>query len=174
MTLKIKGLKSSVKALNKYVKTAHSRDLILDKLSDIGAKTVEKAHSGVMGIDHIESIGSTQDLMVRSDAVVSVEKGRNSRTIIATGENFVFHEFGSGIKHNSPRTWQNILNVPIPLGIAPIGQYGKKLGSQLSWRYRLENGKPVITSGYPAVNGFAIAINEMVANVDKVIKEVQK
>ena len=65
-------------------------------------EAVEKAHSGTMGIDHITTKGAEQDIAITSDAKVSVETGIQ-QVAIATGANFLFHEFGAGVKYNSPR-----------------------------------------------------------------------
>lgn len=173
MKIEKNGLQSSILALNKFRKVAKNPDKVLDKLSEIGKKSIEEAHRGTMGIDHVIAKGNSQDIEITSDAIVTVESGIGSRTITASGENFLFFEFGAGVKHNSPRSWENVLNVPVPDGISPIGQYKAKRGSRPSWRYKGEDGKTVITGGYPAVHGFATAINEIVANTSKVIKEVQ-
>lgn len=172
MKIEKTGLQSSINALNKYLKVANAPEKVLNKLSVIGKEAIEKAHSGTMGIDHITTKGAEQDIAITSDAKVSVETGLGTVAIVATGANFLFHEFGAGVKYNSPRKWQNVLAVPVPDGISPIGQYGNKQGSRQSWRYSLNNQK-VVTGGYPAVHGFATAINDIVANTHKVIKEVQ-
>ena len=172
MTLKITGLNKSRGALNKFLKVANNPDKVLNKLSEIGKNEILKAHDGVMGIDHVLGIDSTS-VNVQSDIKVNIETGYNESSIVASGYNFLFHEFGAGIEHNSPRTWENVLNIQIPEGISPIGQYGKKLGSNPTWRYTNPDGNKVLTSGYPAVHGFATAINVIVANTDKIIREVQ-
>lgn len=171
MSLKITGISSTLKRLNSVSKIYENSDKILNEFCEIGANEIRKAHAGVMGVDHVISKGGTMDINLHSDISVSVENDGNIHSIVASGENFMFFEFGAGVKRNSPREWENVLNIEVPTFVSPIGQYGKKRGSRQSWIYGLE-GQKVITGGYQARHGFAIAINKIVANANQVIKEI--
>lgn len=172
MKLKKDGLASVISKLENMADLSKNADEVMNRLVDIGVEEVRKAHKGSMGTDFIVNENGNINIDVYSDAKVFKEVDGNSYSVVAEGENFVFHEFGAGVKKNRPRNWSNDLGIPVPSGISPIGQYGKGQGSQELWAYQ-KDGSKVITSGYEAVHGFANAINEIVANVDKVMKEVE-
>lgn len=171
MRLQIKGLNSTLKRLKSVSKMDQKADKVIDRLAEIGANEVRQAHEGVMGIDTIMTSGGISQETILSDAVVTVEREGSKHLIVARGEQMAFFEFGAGVAKNDPRLWENVLNVPVPLSIKPIGAYGGGRGSLPSWYYR-KDGVLMSTEGYQARHGFANAINEIIANKDKVLKEV--
>lgn len=170
MGLTISGIDKLIASLNQANNYVNKQEEIIEKLAVIGANEVDKHHRSVSITNEIIGGGSIQ---VRSDAKVGVEKVNNGLSIVATGENFVFFEFGAGVEHNNPRHWKNILKIPVPGSISDIGTYGYGMGSQPYWRYSY-GGEYIQTSGNKAVQGFAHAINAIVANLDDVIEEVIK
>lgn len=142
---------------------------ILDKLAETTKEVVLDAHSGVMGYDTIYvADGVAQEEPRFSDISINIVGTTNERSVEATGNDFIFYEFGAGVKHNNPREWKNELNIPVPDEITPIGTYGQGHGSKERWYW--DSGRQS-TEGYPARQGFANAINTVVATVDKIVKE---
>lgn len=163
------NLDSVVKKTKRYLNTLNNSEKILDDLAKSAEKEILDAHSGVMGYDKVYVVdGVAQKEPKFSDIVVNVVRSQNQRSVEATGEEFIFYEFGAGVKHNSPRVWDNALNIPVPSEVSPIGTYGQGQGSQERWYW--DSGRRS-TEGYPARQGFANAINTAVAEVDKIIKE---
>lgn len=180
MEIEIKGLEAVVKKIEKFTTVPEKANEILAELCEIGKEEIEKAHHGIMGIDHVlerydTARGirtSTTDFPVTSDAQVSIEQNGNIHTIIVEGYEFPFFEFGAGVKRNNPRSWNTVLDTPIPVEIAPIGTYGKGHGSKETWYYKDKyTGQRVRTGGYAAVHGIANAINRIVAEVNDLVKE---
>lgn len=173
MKIKIKGLSKTLTELKKTQKLFTHNDRVLDKLAEISVEEIETAHQNAKGIEwHITTGGKSQEI-VKSDIRVSTEGDLNRRTIVMTGLNFLFFEFGSGVTHNSPRVWANKLGVEVPDDISDIGTYDKGMGSLPKWGWQVDNNTYGETEGYSAVHGVANAINRVVDEVDIVIKEVK-
>lgn len=167
------GFGNVKKKAQRYRNVLKNSEQVLDELADMAQHEIEQAHSGVMGTDVVLGDDGYRFQPIYSDIKVDIEKTDNKRSVVATGEKFLFYEFGSGIVKNSPRNWTNILNIPVPDEIVPIGQYGYGQGAKDSWIYRDDKGV-VMTSGYAARHGFANAINKVVAEVKGVIEENKK
>ena len=164
-----RNLGTITKKTKRYLNVLNNSEDILDKLAETAEKAVLDAHSGVMGYDTVYvAEGVAQEEPQFSDIETNIVRATNYRSVEATGENFIFYEFGAGVKHNSPRKWRNDLNIPVPDEITPIGTYGQGHGSKERWYW--DSGRQS-TEGYPARQGFAIAINTVVAEVDKIVKE---
>ena len=165
------GINSTLRTLRKYSNMDVKLDEASNQLAEIGAKVLREAHAGVMGVDH--SVRDGRSVPVYSDIEVEVENFAGETSIVARGRNFTFFEFGAGVKKNSPRSYENVLNVPVPSAIAGIGEYGYGQGKNQSWLYQ-QDKKPIITGGYAARHGFANAINRIVARSPRVVKGVLK
>lgn len=146
---------------------------VLNKLANQTKQEIEKAHSGSMGTDMaIDKSGFSAPVTQLSDAQVTIKESKNKRSVVITGENWVFYEFGAGIHFNNPRNWSTVLETGIPSGIVPIGMYGKGQGKNPSWSFDDEKTQQrIITQGYGAVHGIANAINGNVNDVSKFVKE---
>lgn len=163
------NLGAITKKTKRYLNALNNSEDILDDLAETAKEVVLDAHSGVMGYDTVYvADGVAQEEPQFSDISINIVGATNYRSVEATGYDFIFYEFGAGVKHNSPREWRNELNIPVPDEITPIGTYGQGKGSQERWHW--DSGKRS-TEGYPARQGFANAINTVVANVDKIVKE---
>lgn len=171
MKIQVKGLDKTLSKLKAFSNIDDTAGKVFDKLADIGAKEVRQAHDGVMGTDTIITQYGTFVEQVESDAVVTVEKEGSKTSIVARGEQMAFFEFGAGVAKNSPRKWNNVLDIPIPSDIKPIGAYGGGRGLQPKWHYRKDD-MLISTEGYAARHGFANAINAIMANKEKIVKEV--
>lgn len=163
------NLGAITKKTKRYLNVLNNSEDILDALAEEAKVVVLKAHSGVMGNDTVYvADGVAQEEPQFSDISINIVGATNYRSVEATGHDFIFYEFGAGVAHNKPREWKNELNIPVPDEITPIGTYGQGKGSQERWHW--DSGKRS-TEGYPARQGFANAINTVVAEVDKTIKE---
>ncbi len=163
------NLGTITKKTKRYLNVLNHSEDILDDLAETAEKKILESHSGIMGYDTVYvAEGVAQKEPRFSDIETNIVKATNYRSVEATGENFIFYEFGAGVTHNDPREWQNKLNIPVPDEIAPIGTYGQGHGSQERWYW--DSGRQS-TEGYPARQGFANAINTVVAEVDKIVKE---
>ncbi len=169
MKLKLTGMKKFSKQLNQFTNATEKADKILNEFAKVGATEVSQAHNKVSEYDY--DLTKKQTVPAKNVVAVNIEPTQDGVSLVAEGENLVFHEFGSGVKYNSPREWENVLNVQVPDDISPIGTYGYGLGSRYAWVFR-EDGSTFATQGYKAKSGFAHAINKIVFEKDKIIKEV--
>lgn len=171
MKLSVKGTKGSIDKIRRWKKIADNQDKVLEKLAEHGKRELDKAHNVVIGVNQALHQGHAQTVYIKSDMQSHIEQSGNTASIVATGKNFLFFEFGAGVKYNDPRVWENVLGVSVPVEISDIGTYGLGYGSQQSWMFN-EDGITYRTSGYQASQGFALAIDEIVSKVNEVIREV--
>lgn len=155
------------------ISNGENSDALLNKLANQTKQEIEKAHSGSMGTDMaIDKSGFSTPVTQLSDAQVTIKESKNKRSVVITGENWVFYEFGAGIHFNNPRNWSNVLDVGIPSSIVPIGMYGSGQGKNPKWSFDDEKTQQrIITQGYGAVHGIANALNSNVDYIDKFVKE---
>lgn len=79
---------------------------------------------------------------------VTVEDNGNITTVLASGEDAIWIEFGAGVYYNTPAG-----SSPHPMGAQlglTIGSYGKGHGAKNVWGYIDEQGELVLTHGTPA------------------------
>lgn len=97
--------------------------------------------------------GAITDVLIKggsrspSEISVSVEHSREGSIVIASGEDAIWCEFGTGVHFNGA-----VGSSPHPKGVElgfTIGTYGKGLGSRDTWGF-YENGQLVLTHGAPA------------------------
>lgn len=169
--MKSNGNRSILADLSRYKTLINNTDKLLEKIVEVGAEEVRKAHEGSIGTDMLITKEGEVAHEMYSDIEVNLVKGIDEYTIRATGVNFLFYEFGAGISYNAPRSWENVLGIDVPDDISPIGTYGKGKGANPSWVYKNEDGLPMRTKGYKAVNGFGNAINRIVDELDTIVKE---
>lgn len=174
------GIKVSKPSLGKSIKrikvmggSQEHSNKILDKLADQAKEEIEKAHSGSMGTDMvIDKSGFSTPIEQLSDVNVTIKKKNNQRSVVVSGEKWVFYEFGAGIHFNNPRNWSNVLDVGVPSSIVPIGMYGSGQGKNPKWTFDDEKTQQrIITQGYGAVHGIANALNKNVSSINQIVKE---
>lgn len=108
-----------------------------------------------------------------NSTTVSVENGRNKSTVVASGDNVTFLEFGAGVYYNGQDSYPGTR----PPGIVGIGQYGKGYGNRNTWGYYAgegDNKTLVRTHGNPASGAMYFAKLKVEDNAVKVIKDVIK
>lgn len=171
MTLRKTGLKKLIKKLEKSNITVEKANKITKELAELGKKELRDAYSEPK-LDFNQSTGTVE--MIPTNIIYDVDQDKNETTLWASGEDLLFYEFGTGVTHNSPRQWENVLNVQIPPNIADIGTYGKGYGAFPYWIYRNKNMQSIMTRGIVARAGFANAINTIVDETDNVVKKVLK
>lgn len=168
MKVEIKGLDSVIKKVESMTNMPEKANKIFYKLCEIGEQEVRKAHRDV---EYDYNFDTNSQVAIQSDIRTYIDVVDNKTSLVAEGQQLLFHEFGAGISKNNPREWSNVLNIPVPLTILPIGTYGQGFGMNEKWVYR-EANMAFLTKGYKAKAGFAHAINAIVANTDRIIKEV--
>lgn len=171
MKIEITGIQDSLKQIKKWKTIADNQDKVVEKLAEHGRKKLQDSHDVYIGVNQVLHKGGSYPIAIKSDMKTQIEKDKNSATIVASGENFTFFEFGAGVAYNNPRAWKNVLNISVPQDIAGIGEFGKGYGNRSSWIFR-KDGTSYRSSGYRAIGGFAMAIDEIVAKIDEVIEEV--
>ncbi len=171
MTLKKKGLSKLIKSLQKSTVTPEKADKIMYKLAKKGEEELIQAYS-TPNIDLNKSTGSFE--VTTPNIQHDVQNQDGVVELWAEGEELLFYEFGTGITHNSPRDWENVLNIQVPEYVSAIGTYGKGYGAYPYWHYRNDNMQSIMTRGIVARGGFARAINRAVSDVEVTVKEVLK
>ena len=171
MSLKITGLNQVVKKLNSFAKMPEKANEALYKLATMGEQELKTAYREPQ-IDQERTGGGYVDITKTPNINTGIEQTGNKTTLWADGDDLLFYEFGSGVTHNTPRPWSNVLNVQIPPEISDIGTYNKGYGAFRYWHYSIDGNKSIKTEGIKARAGFANAINTITFNTDKVIKEV--
>lgn len=99
---------------------------------------------------------------------LKVEDTKTGCKIVASGQDVMFIEFGSGVYHNTD-------GYPgeRPAGIVGIGEYGKGYGKRNAWAYVDEqSGEKFITRGIPAAAPMWKASTEIKQAIQKVAREV--
>lgn len=171
--LEIKGLDKVIAKLEKMTDIPEKADKILYELAKIGEKELENAYSErIIDTRYDRKTKEFQEIDVTPKITTDVIQYDKTTELIAEGEELLYLEFGAGIKHNNPREWENILDIPVPLEVADIGTRGKGLGSNEAWYYSRGGITSIRSEGIKARGGFARAINEIYANVDRIIEEV--
>lgn len=107
-----------------------------------------------------------------NDVTVTVGDDGTVTTVIASGSQMLFIEFGAGITHNGGRAMAGSSLHPWgdDLGYL-IGTYGEGHGSQRAWGFRVSNAL-VITRGTPAAMPMYKGWEEAIRTFDEIVKEV--
>lgn len=139
-----KDIERAIKEIEKYKQEVLSNlDKYRERLAEEIAKEAEMGF-GASTVDDIVKGGSPH----KAEVSVNVTSNGNLSVIVASGEDAVWCEFGSGVYHNGSAG-----SSPNPYGSQhglTIGSYGKGRGSQTAWGYYDENEELVITRGTPA------------------------
>lgn len=144
VVLSEQGIDRAIKEIEQYKQDMLSKlDKFRYRLAEEIAKEAEMGF-GASTVDDIIKGGSPHS----ADVSVTVTDSGNLAVIVASGEDAVWCEFGSGVYHNG-----SVGSSPNPYGSElglTIGSYGKGKGSQTAWGYYDENKEIVITRGTPA------------------------
>lgn len=149
------SIDSVIKRIDLYTKDLEAKtNIFLRRLGAIGIATVESRSAGMN--------------FNESFIVENLGQGSFRGTLIVSGEELLFFEFGTGIRYNNKPS-----NHPegARLGMT-IGGYGKGYGNQLVWHYRDENGHWQPTSGQPAQMPVYMASVEIISRFERIVKEV--
>lgn len=171
MTLKIEGLDKVIKKVNAYAKMPEKADKILYELAELGKQDLENAYRDPQ-IDQERTSSGYIDRATTANVTTGITQEGATTTLWAEGNDLLFYEFGTGVTHNTPRPWSNVLNIQVPMEVSDIGTYNKGFGSFRYWHYSVDGKKSIRTEGIKARAGFANAINTITFNTDRVIKEV--
>lgn len=153
----IKQLKDYKKWLDK--KTAELQRRVADEL----ATDMQTGFMSAMVDDLLKGGGGTPNVSV------SVQQSDNVTLVIASGEDAIWVEFGSGVYHNTP-----VGTSPHPKGAEfgfTIGSYGKGLGSRKVWGY-YEDGELKLTHGTPAQMPMYNAMKAVSDRIGRIAQEV--
>lgn len=157
--LDIKSIKKAIDYLDNYVASIESKkEMLTKRLSDIGLSEATIRFSSAYTGGNM------------NDVTVSVKKLKRGYSIVASGKEVCFIEFGAGVYYNGTEPYPN----PRPTGIVGIGQYGQGKGSRSGWYYRDENGAKHFTRGTPSAMPMYWASKEMQHAVTRIAKEVFK
>lgn len=171
MTLKTQGLDKMINKLNTMSKMPEKADKILYELAKLGEQELQNAYREPQVDQESTKVGYVDHARVPNIDIGITQDG-NKTELWANGEDLLFYEFGTGVTHNTPRPWSNVLNIQIPPEVMDIGTYNKGYGAFRYWHYSIDGNKSIKTEGIKARAGFANAINTIAFNADKVIKEV--
>lgn len=104
-----------------------------------------------------------------NDVRLTAEPTNTGWRITAQGRAVFFIEFGAGVHYNGDG---GAYPEERPQGIVGIGQYGKGLGKNDSWRYKASNGVVVKTHGNPAAMPMFKGREAVIAAINDVVREV--
>lgn len=145
ITLSSQSIEAAIRELNEYKRALNRkieifRKRVAEELADMAKglfnqaqETIVNGGNGDLAPVNIEVDNSTEDLSV----------------IIATGEDVVFIEFGTGVYHNGTAG-----ESPHPKGKDfnyLIGGYGKGYGKRQAWGYKDGSGNLIVTRGIEAM-----------------------
>ena len=154
----------AIRELTQYkVDFAKKVELLREKVAERLADEARTGFSGAIVDDVIK--GSKK----YADVKVTVDNKSNLSVVIASGEDAVWVEFGTGVYHNgSPGT------SPHPSGAElgfTIGSFGKGNGKKETWGY-YEDGALKLTRGTPATMPMARAVTTVCNDISQIAKEV--
>lgn len=103
-----------------------------------------------------------------NDVQVTVEDDGNVTTVIASGKEALFIEFGAGVYHNGP-----VGTSPHPWGTYTIGSYDKGNGAKTAWGYgKKSEGTLTVTRGTPAAMPMYRGMQDAMNVFDSLVQEV--
>lgn len=126
----------------------------IKKLADKGITVAEKRYSEIKGDSETPSVSMT------------VSRGGYTATILISGPDVLFAEFGAGIHFNNEKTGPATKNAE-KLGYS-IGGYGKGLGKHHGWHHH----GGILSQGTEAADATGRIELELRNDVQSVVKEV--
>lgn len=162
--LSAKDIESAIKDVKAYRKEFERK---LDKLRIKVAQRIEREalanFAGAVCNDVVS--GGTRPAAVE----IKIKADTNPALIIASGEDAVFCEFGSGVYHNG-----SVGSSPHPKGAElgfTIGSYGKGFGARRVWGY-YKGDDLVLTRGTPATMPMYNAFKTVCDEISAIAQEV--
>lgn len=138
-------------------------ELLRDKVAE---RLAEEAKTGFSGAVVDDLIKGGQKL---AQVDVSVDNRGSVTVVVASGEDAVWVEFGTGVYHNGSPS-----SSPHPNGAElgmTIGGFGKGNGKKKVWGY-YEDGELKLTRGTPARMPMARAVTTVCNDIKEIAKEV--
>jgi len=159
----------ALKELEQYKQDIRKKtELLREKVAQRLADEVDQGFATAISDTIISSGGLVTELHSQVD--VSVDNRGSVTVVIASGEDAVWIEFGSGVYYNSsPGT------SPHPSGAElgfTIGGYGAGNGKKQTWGYYDESNNLVLTHGSPASMPMSKAITTVLNEISSIAKEV--
>ena len=160
-----RSVAETISELKEYQRVMNEKRSRLQRL--IAEKICQKSQQGFTGaiVDDL----TTQSGGARfANVTVSVKDGDGVTVVVASGTDAVWVEFGAGVYHNgaqgsSPNPYGNDLGFT-------IGGFGTN-GKKATWGFK-ENGELKITRGTPATRPMFNAVQEIVGEIERLVKEV--
>ena len=152
---------TAISSLRDYAKKLkQSEREITEQLAEYGKEVVDGAYS----------MGDALDI---SEYSVDVRRIPSGHAIVATGDNVMFLEFGTGVMTEDCEEKISAELPPIKPGEwsqnEGIGQFVP--GSHEYWFYGKENGKSILWTGTPATKGFYYANELMKKQAESIVKK---
>lgn len=164
LSLDPQSIGRAVKEVKAYKREIEEKTELLRKR--VAQKIAQMAQSGFNGaiVDDLTRGGARM-------ASVSVEVNEHGdvSVVIASGEDAVWAEFGTGVYHNGP-----VGTSPHPKGSElgmTIGGYGKGMGAKTTWGFR-EGDELFLTHGAPASMPMYSAFEAVRKEIAAIAKEV--
>lgn len=151
------GLRNFTNQVKQAKKQIENIDTILDKLAELGRKTIQEAHDTIYS-----SYGTSFKGEHNEKTTVIVRNEGNTRVIEASGNSVLFIEYGTGVTFNTPQSDR-------PPHISNIGEYGKGYGKRKVWGYKVGDTL-VKTRGNKAATGITKAIEAIEEELPKLLK----
>ena len=159
----------ALKELEQYKQEIRRKtELLREKVAQRLADEADIGFAQAISDTIISKGGSVTELHSQVD--VSVDNRGSVTVVIASGEDAVWIEFGSGVYYNgSPGT------SPHPSGAElgfVIGGYGDGNGVKKVWGYKDDTGNLILTHGTPAAMPMSRAITTVCNEISSIAKEV--
>lgn len=154
----------AIKELEQYKRDlTRKTKLFREKIADKIANLCDSGFAGAV-VDDLLNGGQK-----KADVNVSLVHLTDSSVVIATGDDAVWVEFGTGVHHNG-----SVGSSPHPKGLElgfTIGGYGKGMGERDTWGY-YEDGELYLTHGAPASMPMYNAVKTVCAEISNIAREV--
>ena len=167
LTLSESGVESAIREVQQYKKEFIQKAVLFrDRVAEEIQKEAQQGFDGAIVDDLIGKSGKP----IQASVQVSVNPGTGDvTTVIASGEDAVWVEFGAGVYHNGSAG-----SSPHPDGAAlgmTIGSYGEGNGKKKTWGY-YNGDQLILTHGTPAKMPMYNAMKDVADRINDIAKEV--
>ena len=136
------------------------------RVAELIAERAQEIFNGAVAADLID------ESAVIGGVTVTVQENGNVSTVIATGQDAIFMEFGAGVYNNGPvGSEPNPLSTENGLGFS-IGSYSTYRPDKEIWAYRGSDGVRHVTHGTPASMPLYRSIMSVIDEIDRIAREV--
>lgn len=175
LTLGAVSINRAIKELERYAQSLeHNCDLFRQRIADEIVNNMDFARCLInvwQFVDAGEDQPATAVPITRSaEVTVTVQENGNVTTIIASGPDIIWVEFGTGVYHNGV-----VGASPHPKGEElgfVIGGYGKGRGKQRTWAYIDPDIGRTFTHGIPAYKTMYNAYIQVRSRIMEIAREV--